>query len=109
MRFTTPIKAIIALAASASLPLLTTAQMGPDDTICGFLYGTDYTDACCHTVISRGEPAYPASGPLFGHGPSGIVSEYMTLEDLEQVYWDYFSSNAMGETMAKAVAAMKNA
>ncbi|KAI4959930.1 hypothetical protein J4E86_001548 [Alternaria arbusti] len=114
MRFTAP---IIALA--ASLPLLTTAQMGPDDTICGFLYGTDYTDACCHTVISRGvnapctdieyEPAYPASGPLFGHGPSGIVSEYMTLEDLEQVYWDYFSSNAMGETMAKAVAAMKNA
>jgi len=49
MRFTAP---IIALA--ASLPLLTTAQMGPDDTICGFLYGTDYTDACCHTVISRG-------------------------------------------------------
>ncbi|KAI4913414.1 uncharacterized protein J4E92_009763 [Alternaria infectoria] len=136
MRFTAP---IIALA--ASLPLLTTAQMGPDDTICGFLYGTDYTDACCHTVISRGvnapctdieyvsnltecstyhyptgwavcvekEPAYPSSGPLFGHGPSGIVSEYMTLEDLEQVYWDYFSSNAMGETMAKAVAATKNA
>ncbi|KAI4681714.1 uncharacterized protein J4E84_007309 [Alternaria hordeiaustralica] len=141
MRFTAP---IIALA--ASLPLLTTAQMGPDDTICEFLYGTDYTDACCHTVISRGinapctdieyvsnltergegegtrmdeegrerereekEPAYPTSGPLFGHGPSGIVSEYMTLEDLEQVYWDYFSSNAMGETMAKAVAAMKDA
>ena len=49
MRFTAP---IIALA--ASLPLLTTAQIGPDDTICGFLYGTDYTDACCHTVISRG-------------------------------------------------------
>jgi len=49
MRFTAP---LIALA--ASLPLLTTAQMGPDDTICGFLYGTDYTDACCHTVISRG-------------------------------------------------------
>jgi len=32
----------------------------------------------------------------------------MTLEDLEQVYWDYFSSNAMGETMAKAVAVKKD-
>jgi len=49
MRFTAPTIALL-----ASLPLLTTAQMGPDDTICGFLYGTDYTDACCHTVISRG-------------------------------------------------------
>ncbi|KAH6875043.1 hypothetical protein BKA58DRAFT_418671 [Alternaria rosae] len=159
MRFYTPLLVLFAS--------LTTAQMGPDDTICEFLYGTDYTDACCHTVISRGvnapctdieyvsnltecstyhyptgwavciekwpdfptwihmpvnwrsirvvelmlkqDPAHPASGPLFGHGPSGIVSEYMTLEDLEQVYWDYFSSNAMGETMAAAVAAKKNA
>ncbi|KAF7672556.1 hypothetical protein GT037_009587 [Alternaria burnsii] len=49
MRYLTP---IIALA--ASLAHLTTAQLGSHDTICRFLYGTEYTDACCHTVISRG-------------------------------------------------------
>jgi hypothetical protein len=49
MRYSTP---IIALA--VSLVHLATAQLSSDDTICGFLYGTDYTDACCHTVISRG-------------------------------------------------------
>jgi hypothetical protein len=49
MRLSTP---IMALAASLTLPA--TAQLGSDETICEFLYGTDYTDACCHTVISRG-------------------------------------------------------
>jgi hypothetical protein len=49
MRYSSP---IIALA--VFLVHLTTAQLGSDDTICGFFYGTDYTDACCHTVISRG-------------------------------------------------------
>ena len=49
MRYSTP---IISLA--VSLVHLATAQLGSDDTICEFLYGTDYTDACCHTVISRG-------------------------------------------------------
>jgi hypothetical protein len=49
MRLSTPIIALV-----ASLPLLATAQLGFDETICEFLYGTDYTDACCHTVISRG-------------------------------------------------------
>ncbi|KAB2099047.1 hypothetical protein AG0111_0g12618 [Alternaria gaisen] len=107
MRYLTP---IIALA--ASLAHLTTAQLDSHDTICGFLYGTDYTDACCHTVISRGlnapctdiEYEYSDSGPLFGHGPSGIVTPEMTMDQLIQVYWDYFSSNAMGESLAIAVA-----
>ncbi|RYN48215.1 hypothetical protein AA0118_g11899 [Alternaria tenuissima] len=124
MRYLTP---IIALA--ASLAHLTTAQLGSHDTICGFLYGTDYTDACCHTVISRGLNApctdieyvsnltecsthhfptgwaeYSDSGPPFGHGPSGIVTPEMTMDQLIQVYWDYFSSNAMGESLARAVA-----
>ncbi|KAH8621854.1 hypothetical protein IG631_23476 [Alternaria alternata] len=129
MRYSTP---VIALA--VSLVHLATAQLGSDDTICGFLYGTDYTDACCHTVISRGvnapctdieyvsnltdcssnhfptgwavcvEKDYSDSGPVFGHGPSGIVMPEMTMDQLIQVYRDYFSSNAMGESLARAVA-----
>jgi hypothetical protein len=52
---TTTTTTINTLLAATLLPLLATGQqLGANETICQFLYGTDYRDACCHTVISRG-------------------------------------------------------
>jgi hypothetical protein len=34
------------------LPLLTSGNMGSDTSVCEYLYGSAYTDACCHTVRS---------------------------------------------------------
>jgi hypothetical protein len=86
MRPSTPI-----LALTASLPLLTTAQLGADETICSFLYGTAYTDACCHSVISRGASAPCTDIEYVGnltlcstrHYPTGwaVCVEKVTFED----------------------------
>jgi hypothetical protein len=57
MHFSTPTIALL-------FAFLTTAQMSPEDSICTYFYGPDFTDACCPSITSSG-PGSPCTDIVY--------------------------------------------